>query len=167
MRPYTRSHMAQAEVETVLRCYPQIYFACHRRHVRDERTQAVLSAHQASVLDHLDDVATTSLFDLARHMGVTASTMSLTVDRLERGGYVNRERSTEDRRRVDLRLTAAGVRIKRQQKVLEPELVQAVLSHLDERKRRQALRGLELLAEASRQMIAAGDLSRILKRGAA
>jgi DNA-binding MarR family transcriptional regulator len=159
--------MAQTEVDTVLQCYPQIYFACHRRHVRDERTRAVLSAHQASVLDHLDDVAGTALFDLARHMGVTASTMSLTVDRLERGGYVDRQRSKEDGRRVDLRLTAAGVRIKRQQKVLEPELVQAVLSHLDERKRRQALRGLELLAEASRQMIAAGDLSRILKRGAA
>lgn len=159
--------MVQAEVETVLRCYPQIYFACHRRHVRDEKTQGVLSAHQASVLDHLDDVQGTPLFDLARHMGVTASTMSLTVDRLERGGYVNRERSNEDRRRVDLRLTAAGVRIKRQQKVLEPELVKAVLSHLDERKRRQALRGLELLAQASREMIEAGDLSRILKRGAA
>lgn len=159
--------MAKAEVDTVLRCYPQIYFACHRRHFRDELTHAVLSAHQASVLDHLDDVHGTPLFDLARHMGVTASTMSLTVDRLERGGYVNRERSTEDRRRVDLRLTAAGVRIKRQQKVLEPDLVEAVLSHLDERKRRQALRGLELLAQASRQMIEAGDLSRILKRDAA
>jgi DNA-binding MarR family transcriptional regulator len=159
--------MARAEVETVLRCYPQIYFACHRRHVRDERTQAVLSAHQASVLDHLDDVAETTLFDLARHMGVTASTMSLTVDRLERGGYVSRKRSEEDRRRVDLRLTGAGVRIKRQQKVLEPKLVQAVLSQLDERQRRQALRGLELLAEASRRMIEAGDLSRILKQGVA
>jgi len=151
----------------VLRCYPQIYFACHRRHVRDEKTEAVLSAHQASVLDHLDDVAGTSLFDLARHMGVTASTMSLTVDRLERGGYLTRERSKEDGRRVDLRLTAAGLRIKRQQKVLEPELVQAVLARLDERKRRQALRGLELLAQASREMIEAGELSRIVKRGVA
>src|SRR5437764_5341929 len=115
--------MRQADVETVLRCYPQIYFACHRRHVRDEQTEAVLSAHQASVLDHLDEIEGTSLFELARHMGVTASTMSLTVDRLQRGGYVRRERSTRDRRRVDLRLTTAGVRIKRQQKVLEPELV--------------------------------------------
>lgn len=159
--------MSGSEVETVLQCYPQIYFACHRRHVRDEDPQAVLSANQASILDHLDDVAGTSLFDLARHMGVTASTMSLTVDRLERAGYVNRTRSKEDRRRVDLRLTAAGLRIKRQQKVLEPELVQAVLSHLDQRKRRQALQGLKLLAEASREMIEAGDLSRILKRGAA
>ena len=159
--------MSQPEVETVLRCYPQIYFACHKRHVRDPETQKVLSGHQASVLDHLDDVHPTPLFDLARHMGVTASTMSLTMDRLVRGGYVVRERSSEDRRRLDLRLTSAGLRIKKQQKVLEPELVASVLSHLDERKRKQALRGLELLAEASRAMIASGDLNRFLKRGAA
>src|ERR1700687_3547289 len=96
--------MSGPDVETVLRCYPQIYFACHRRHIRDQQSGAVLSAHQASVLDHLDDVDSTSLFVLARHMGVTASTMSLTVDRLERGGYVTRERSVADKRRVDLRL---------------------------------------------------------------
>jgi DNA-binding MarR family transcriptional regulator len=159
--------MSQPEVETVLRCYPQIYFACHKRHVRDPETQKVLSGHQASVLDHLDDVHPTPLFDLARHMGVTASTMSLTMDRLVRGGYVVRERSSEDRRRLDLRLTSAGLRIKKQQKVLEPELVASVLSHLDERKRKQALRGLELIAEAARAMIASGELNRFLKRGAA
>jgi len=159
--------MSLEDVQTVLRCYPQIYFACHKRHVRDVETNAVLSGHQASVLDHLDDVQATALFDLARHMGVTASTMSLTIDRLQRTGYVHRERSKVDRRRVDLRLTEAGVRIKKQQKVLEPELVGAVLAHLDDRKRKQALRGLELLAEASRAMIASGDLNRFLKRGAA
>jgi len=155
------------EVDTVLRCYPQIYFACHKRHVRDPATQAVISAHQASILDHLDDIEATSLFDLARHMGVTASTMSITVDRLVRGGYVVRERSTADRRRVDLRLTASGLRIKKQQKVLEPELVKAVLARLDDRKRKQALRGLELLAEASQGLVTSGELSRLLKRGAA
>jgi DNA-binding MarR family transcriptional regulator len=159
--------MPPSEVDTVLRCYPQIYFACHKRHVRDPKTHEVLSGHQASVLDHLDDVEPASLFDLARHMGVTASTMSLTIDRLQRTGYVLRTRSAVDRRRVDLLLTPAGARIKKQQKVLEPELVARVLAHLDDRKRRQALRGLELLAEASLEMIASGDLSRFLKRGAA
>jgi MarR family transcriptional regulator, organic hydroperoxide resistance regulator len=159
--------MAKADVETVLRCYPQIYFACHKRHVRDPETDEVLSGHQASVLDHLDDVQPTALFDLARHMGVTASTMSLTMERLVRAGYVVRERSTEDRRRLDLRLTPAGLRIKKQQKVLEPELVAAVLKRMDERQRGQALRGLELLAEASREMIESGELQRFLKRGAA
>src|SRR5580704_9237725 len=129
--------MSRAEVETVLRCYPQIYFACHRRHVRDEKTGVVLSAHQASVLDHLDDVDGTNLLELARHMGVTASTMSLMVDRLERGGHVTRERSKEDGRRVVLRLTPAGVRIKRQQNVLEPNLVEAMLGNLDESRRQE------------------------------
>src|SRR5579872_5541016 len=143
--------MAHSGVETVLRCYPQVYFACHRRHVRDEATKEILSAHQASVLDHLDDVEPTSLLELARHMGVTASTMSLTVDRLEKGGWVKRERSKLDARRVELRLTEAGLRIKKQQKVLEPDLVKAMLGLLDHGQRKKALRGLELLAEAAKE----------------
>lgn len=137
------------DVETVLRCYPRIYFACHTRHVRDLESGTVLSAHQASVLDHLDDVEPTGMAELAKHMGVTASTMSLTVDRLERGGYVVRTPGATDRRRVELRLTDAGVGIKRQQKVLEPERVAAMLDRLSPEDRAAALRGLELLAEAA------------------
>ena len=155
--------MSRVAVETVLRCYPQIYFACHRRHVKDKKSGTVLSAHQAGVLDHLDEIEGTSLLALAKHMGVTASTMSLMIDRLERGGYVTRERSTQDRRRVDLRLTPAGVGIKRQQNVLEPELVDAMLGRLDAARRKEALRGLELLAEAAREMIASGEMKRILR----
>jgi DNA-binding MarR family transcriptional regulator len=155
--------MSKVDVDTVLRCYPQIYFACHRRHVRDESTGQVMSQHQASVLDHLDDTEATALFDLARHMGVTASTMSLTVDRLEKGGWVKRERSKLDARRVELRLTEAGVRIKKQQKVLEPDLVKAMLGVLDHGQRKKALRGLELLAEAAKELVASGEMNRILR----
>jgi hypothetical protein len=135
----------ESGVEIVLKCYPQIYFACHRRHVRDEKTGVALSAHQASVLDHLDDVDGTNLLELARHMGVTASTMSLMVDRLERGGHVTRERSKED--------------------VLEPNLVEAMLGNLDESRRQEALRGLELLAEAAREVVTSGELNRFLRVG--
>lgn len=155
--------MSHEGVETVLRCYPLIYFACHRRHVRDETSHEVLSAHQASVLDHLDEIEPTSLLDLARHMGVTPSSMSLMIDRLERGGYVRRERNKADGRRVDLRLTPAGVRIKRQQKVLEPALIAAMLERLGDRKRAQALRGLELLAEAAGELMRSGEVNRFLR----
>ncbi len=82
-------------------------------------------------------------------------------------GYVRRERSKQDARRVDLRLTPAGVRIKRQQKVLEPDLIAAMLGKLDEKRRKKALRGLELLAEAARELVESGDLQRILKGAAA
>ena len=157
--------MSKSGVERVLRCYPQSYFACHRRHVRDSKAKAVLSAHQASVLDHLDEVEGTSLLELARHMGVTASTMSLMADRLERGGYLRRDRSPDDGRRVDLRLTPAGVRIKRQQNVLEPGLVEAMLARLDGESRERALAGLELLAGAARDMMASGKVNRFLRGG--
>jgi DNA-binding MarR family transcriptional regulator len=154
------------QVKAVLKTYPVIYLACHRRHVRDPQTKAVLSARQAGVLDHLDEVEGTSLTQLARHMGVTASTMSLMTDRLERSGYVQRERCQPDGRRVDLRLTAAGARIKAQQNVLEPELVAAMLGYMDDEERQQALQGLELLAAAAHKMTASGDLQRILRAGA-
>src|SRR5256885_15667009 len=78
--------MLRAEVETLLRCYPQIYFPCHRRHVRDDKTGEVMSQHQASVLDHLDDTAGTALFDLAPDMGGAAATMSLTLGPVAGGG---------------------------------------------------------------------------------
>jgi len=73
----------------------------------------------------------------------------------------------QDGRRVDLRLTAVGVGIKKQQKVLEPELIAAMLRRLEPVRRQRALHGLELLAEAAKEMIASGDLRRILKGGAA
>ena len=80
------------EIGAFVRFYPQVYFACHRRHVRDERARRTLSLNQAGILDHLDSVEPTSLHSLARHMGVTASTMSLNVDRLEQAGYLRRQR---------------------------------------------------------------------------
>ena len=79
-----------ATITAVMTLYPRIYFACHTRHVRDPQSQRLLSRHQASILDHLDEVEPTTVMDLAGHMGVTAATMSLAIDRLERKGYVVR-----------------------------------------------------------------------------
>ena len=139
------------DVRQVLSLYPQIYFACHTRHVRDLQSGAILSSHQASVLDHLDEIEPTALAELAAHMGVTASTMSITVERLVRGGYVSRIRDLDDTRRVQLRLTESGVRIKSEKSVLDPERVRAMLANLTREERRRALAGLALLARASQQ----------------
>ncbi len=141
-------------VRQVMTNYPRIFFACHTRHVRDDQSGKVISAHQASVLDHLDEIEPTALSDLARHMGVTASTMCITVDRLARDGYVTRGRDPNDGRRVALRLTTAGARVRDQKTVLEPERVKGMLARLDASDRRDALRGLELLARAAGEYIA-------------
>jgi MarR family transcriptional regulator, organic hydroperoxide resistance regulator len=133
----------------VLALYPRIYFACHTRHVRDPVSRRLLSRHQASVLDHLDELDPTTVNDLARHMGVTPATMSLALDRLERKGYVARLRDNPDRRRVHVRLTAAGVRMREATSVLDPPRVEELLSRLTGDEREAAVRGLALLAAAA------------------
>jgi len=134
--------------------YPRIYFACHQRHVKDPLTQRLLSRHQASVLDHLDEQDAVTLNGLARHMGVTAGTMSMTIDRLERKGYVVRVRDLADRRRVNLRLTAAGVRVRDASSVLDPALVESLMQRLGASDRDAAIRGLALLADAAQAQMA-------------
>lgn len=138
-----------AQAADVLALYPRIYFACHTRHVHDPQTKSLLSRHQASILDHLDEIDPLTLNDLARHMGVTPATMSLAIDRLEKKGYVIRLRDTVDRRRVQLRLTSAGVRVRQASTVLEPARVEALLARLTEDERETAIRGLRLLADAA------------------
>jgi DNA-binding MarR family transcriptional regulator len=129
--------------------YPRIYFACHSRHVRDVDSHRLLSRHQASILDHLDEIDPTTVNDLARHMGVTPATMSIAIDRLEGKGYVARARDAADRRRVHVRLTSAGVRVRDSASVLDPPRVEALIATLTEEERTAALRGLALLAEAA------------------
>jgi DNA-binding MarR family transcriptional regulator len=141
----------------LMRYYPRIYFACHTRHVRDPQTNRQLSRHQASVLDHLDEIEPTTLNELARHMGVTPGTMSLAIDRLERRGYVARLRDVADRRRVHVRLTSAGVRVRDASSVLDPERVEALVGRLDDGDRDVALRGLELLARAAEEQMASSQ----------
>ena len=135
-----------------MKFYPRIFFACHLRHVRDEEGRTI-SAHQASILDHLDQVEGTSLATLAGHMGVTMSTMSLTVDRLSRDGYVTRQKDPADGRRVLLRLTTAGTRLCAKKTVLDTGLVARMLTHLKPAERDQAIQGLGLLARAADTMM--------------
>jgi DNA-binding MarR family transcriptional regulator len=139
----------RSDVAAVFRDYPRIYFACHRRHVRDPSSGALVSTRQVSILDHLDATDPTILGDLAEHMGVTPATMSIAVGRLVEQGYVARVLHPGDRRKVQLRLTEAGARVCAANSVLEPSLVADMLDHLSERDRRAALHGLALLGKAA------------------
>jgi DNA-binding MarR family transcriptional regulator len=147
-------------------CYPKIYFACHTRHVQDEETHQRLSAHQAGILDHLDDVEPASMLQLAGHMGVTASTMSLTVDRLVRAGYVTRDRDAVDARKVALRLTKDGARLKERKSVLDRDLVAAMLARMKPRERAAGLAGLELLAKAAAEFVESRKFKELIRRTA-
>lgn len=145
--------MAVRSSDDFIDLYSQIYFACHTRHVHDPDSGTRVSARQASILSHLDSVEPTPLSQLATHMGVTVSTMSIAVERLVRQGYVVRDRAESDGRVRHVRLTPAGERLRTAQKVLDPALVRAMLSRLSPLDRRNALRGLELLGAAAGEQV--------------
>jgi DNA-binding MarR family transcriptional regulator len=136
-------------VRQLMEFYPRIYFACHRRHVRDPKSNKVLSAHQGSILDHLDAREPMMLLELARHMGVTPSTMSLQIEQLVRKGYVIRERDKKDARRLMLRLSESGVRVREANSVLDTERVGKMLARLSPEERAAGIAGLALLAKAA------------------
>jgi DNA-binding MarR family transcriptional regulator len=144
-----QSKVRDRHVRALLDAYPRIYFACHTRHVRDPETGDDVSAHQASILDHLDEVDPVSVTELAGHMGVTVATMSLAIDRLERRAYVRRARDPADGRRVLVRATPAGIRLREAKSVLDPVRVEQVLARLSSADREAALEGLRQLARAS------------------
>ena len=149
----------------VMTLYPRIYFACHTRHVRDPQSQRLLSRHQASILDHLDEIEPTTVLELARHMGVTAGTMSIAIDRLERRGYVVRLKDAKDRRRVHVRLTTAGVRVREATSVLDPQRVEALIARLRDDERTRAVEGLALLARAAQEQMHAMEKERQAEDG--
>ena len=84
------------------------------RELRKETEQLGITARQATLLWLVKrSPGGPSLADLAAEEGISAPAMSGHVDRLERAGLLERVRSSEDRRRVGLRLTADGERLMR------------------------------------------------------
>src|SRR5215472_12407373 len=100
--------VSSREIEIMQRCYPQIYLACHQRHVRAASTRFRLSARDSSILAHLSETVAMKPAALASHLGVSASTLSAAISKLERLGYLERRPVLRDRRSVGLILTALG-----------------------------------------------------------
>jgi DNA-binding MarR family transcriptional regulator len=144
--------MNDEDVFEVQRFYPRIYLACHVDHVRTASTPFRISAQDASILSHLDREMAQSPRELASHLGVAASTLSATIARLSRLGYITSTPAPGDQRRRELRLTAAGAEASASTSVLDAGRVQLLLNTLTPAERKDAVRGLALLAAGARRM---------------
>ena len=83
------------------------------RELRKETEQLGVTARQATLLWLVKRNPGLSLAELAAEEGISPPAMSGHVDRLERAGLIERIRSSDDRRRVGLRLTDDGARLMR------------------------------------------------------
>lgn len=135
-------------VRRVQRAHPQLYLACHVDHVR--KKPHGLSERDAALLAHLDELAPVSAGALAKHLGVGPSTITEAIDRLEDEGLVERTRKG---RKVELRITKAGIELMQASSVLDTERVAQMIEAVPAAKRAAAVHGIELLADAARRLM--------------
>lgn len=140
------------QVFEIQRLYPQIYLACHNDHVRAASTGWRISSQDASVLVHLDRNVGIRPSALAKHLAVAASTLSATISRLEKLGYLSSKPAEKDKRQRELKLTERGGEAIAATSVLNAARVRAVIKKLTPAERKAAVRGLELLARAAREL---------------
>jgi len=126
----------KSDVETVLDCYVCLYFACHTRSLTASKKRYAISPNQANVLEYLDTEKGTTVLALACHLRIAPSTMSLTLDRLQRGDSSLCEKNPTDGRRTIILITAEGDSIKRNKRILEPDLIAAMLNRTAATRRR-------------------------------
>lgn len=108
-----------------------------------------LSLSQYHLLDPLERCdGGLTLGDLADRAGVAAPTASRMIDGMVRDALVARERATDDRRRVDLRITADGRRRVESKRARITQRRAQVFASLTEAERREAPRILASLADA-------------------
>lgn len=104
-----------------------------------------LTAPQIHALLWLGQDGVLTMGELARRLGITEKTVTGVVDRLEREGHVQRERSPEDRRVIRCSLTASGARLHRKLDRTLLQGLEGMLEPLDATDRRALFRIIEKL----------------------
>ncbi len=77
--------------------------------VRSKSVETDITSEQYRLLKHMSYYGPLSISALAEYWGVSASSMSIAMRRLEHAGYVSRLRSEDDQRSVKISVTDQGI----------------------------------------------------------
>lgn len=89
--------------------------------------------------------------EIAKIMSVTTGTLTKAVDALEKKGYVQRQRSRQDKRVVYITLTQQGVTAFRHHEKFHQDMIAFILEHVSEEESRVLRHALERLMGYFRQ----------------
>ena len=98
--------------------------------------------------------------DIAQELDVTPPSVTMAVKRLERKGYLTKDRSDEDGRRVRVRLTEEGRRAETAHRYFHRQMVRAVARSLEPAQREALLNALQRINEFMRQKVEEYDGAR-------
>ncbi len=125
---------------TVLRNFGRIY---SRRLIDGSpRVSSDLKLSQLRALYAFRDSDRLSMKELARNIGVKLPSMTMMIDSLERDGFVQRMHDEHDRRKVIVRLTGKGKKLRREFLTKRRKIARDLFDRLSERDRRRLLASL-------------------------
>ncbi|HVS29267.1 MAG TPA: MarR family transcriptional regulator [Solirubrobacteraceae bacterium] len=140
--------IAQAsDLERFTEAWDAFSDALQRARSRAWQQQTPLTPAQYHLLRALSDEPGLGVGEMAAAAGCTSPTTTRMLDGLERDGVVVRERSSEDRRRQIVSLTATGKRLLAQQSRRNHVKKQRLYDQLSPNERRQTEALLHRLAE--------------------
>jgi len=88
--------------------------------------------------------------NIAELLNISQNTASEHIKKLERNGWVKKERAVDDQRKVMLHLTAEGLVIVKKNTELDAHKLQHALQQLSEEERQTILQAFHLLSEVSK-----------------
>jgi len=113
-----------------------------------ERTTLELNVRQRLVIQSLGIAGSRPIATIGQQLGLTPSTMTGLVDRLEEQGYLRREAHPSDRRATVLRLTRKGDTAFQREVEFYRALVDETLSALGEDAKKLVLAALDCLGRS-------------------
>jgi DNA-binding MarR family transcriptional regulator len=102
-----------------------------------------LRLSQIKALSAFKDAGCLSMKELANNVDVKLSNMTMMVDSLIKDGIVVRDRDEQDRRKVMVRLTPLGEKIRNQFRTHRRKVAKSIFSHLTEEDKKSLLVSLD------------------------
>jgi DNA-binding MarR family transcriptional regulator len=142
-------------VQAIQLAYPRLWFACHIEHrTRGQPHDSGLTDREGGILAHIADEtdAGVTAAELADHLGIGKAALSQHLKHLRQLGMIDSQTADGDRRRKSIRLTEAGRRAVSANSPLDAGRLHRLLDAMSIEDAASAVRGLQRLAEAARQL---------------
>jgi len=119
---------------------------------RNEKFCYGVTLSQCYAIETLVSMGSLSMNELSDEMGLAISTLTRNLDILERDGIIRRKRSSNDRRKVIVELSAKGFELSKRLTKCSQNFTDEILKNIPEKKKNEVLESLKLLNQAIKQL---------------
>lgn len=131
-------------IQDINNYFTTIFYHLHTTH------EDVISHQSVRILQMIQKEDEVTVRDIAGLLNISQNTASEHIKKLERNGWVKKERAVDDQRKVMLHLTVEGLVIVKKNTELDDHKLQHALHQLSEEERQTILQAFRLLSEVSK-----------------